>query len=306
MEGADRTVHTSRVAIDTRVAMTRKDAADSRISAKKSLGQHFLVDSAHLAQVVSAAELTPADLVLEIGPGKGVLTQELAARAGGVVAVELDDRLIAPLRNQFSALPHVHIVHGDILELDPPALIDDLCTSSVALQPATRGGQMVYKVVANLPYYITSAVLRHLLEASRRPTRIVVLVQLEVAQRICAEPGDLSLLALSVQYYAQPQLLHRVPAQAFRPVPNVDSAVLRLDVRSAPAVAVPAETFFLVARAGFSQKRKQLLNSLPAGLQRPKVAVLAALEGARIDPTRRAETLTLAEWGELCHTLEMA
>jgi len=290
--------------------MTREGAADIRIPAKKSLGQHFLVDSSHLAQVVSAAELTPADLVLEIGPGRGVLTEELAARAAGVVAVELDDRLIVPLRSQFAAQPHVQIVHGDILALDPLVLIKDLNaalpTLLAPLQLATGGGQVPYKVVANLPYYITSAVLRHLLEASWRPTRIVVLVQLEVAQRICAEPGDLSLLALSVQYYAQAHLLHRVPAQAFRPVPNVDSAVLRLDVRAAPAVAVPAETFFAVARAGFSQKRKQLRNSLPAGLQRPKTAVLAALEAAHIDPARRAETLTLAEWGELCGTLERA
>lgn len=258
---------------------------------KKSLGQNFLVDPVHLARIVAAAELTAADQVLEIGPGQGVLTQALAEQAGRVVAVELDDRLIAPLQERFAAQPKVQIVHGDILELDPAALM-------------AREGGTAYKVVANLPYYITSAALRHLLEAAPRPSLAVVLVQLEVAQRICASPGDLSLLAVSVQYYARPQLVSRVPAGAFRPAPKVDSAILRLEVLPAPAVATPAARFFTVVRAGFGQRRKQIANSLAAGLGLEKGAVTAALLAAGIAPARRAETLTLPEWERLCRALE--
>jgi 16S rRNA (adenine1518-N6/adenine1519-N6)-dimethyltransferase len=308
----------------------------AHVKAKKSLGQNFLHDRVYLDKIVEAADLAGDDLVLEIGPGEGVLTRELAARAAGVVAVELDDRLITPLRAMFATQwQRVQIVHGDILELDPPALIEDLAaglapstavraTHSARADTAPREGTLpdssqadaalaanvpfhldapAYKVVANLPYYITSAVLRHLLEARRTPTRAVVLVQYEVAERICAVPGDMSLLAVSIQYYAQPQLVLRVPAGAFRPIPKVDSAILRLDVYAGPAVDIPAEWFFAVVRAGFGQKRKQLLNSLTAGLARPKSEVIAALSAAGIDPMRRAETLALGEWAALCRCL---
>jgi 16S rRNA (adenine1518-N6/adenine1519-N6)-dimethyltransferase len=260
-----------------------------------------------LDKVVDAAELVTDDLVLEIGPGPGALTRELVAHAGGVIAVELDDRLITPLRAMFATqLDRVQIVHGDILELDPVALVDEFASRlpdahSAALVAAGSGPS--YKVVANLPYYITSAVLRQLLEAKRPPTRAVVLVQLEVAQRICAQPGDMSLLAVSVQYYAHPHLVQRVPAGAFRPIPKVDSAILQLDVYPQPLVDIAAEPFFTVVRAGFGQKRKQLLNSLSAGLGRPKVDIVAALQCAAIDPMRRAETLSLAEWSSLCRCL---
>lgn len=280
--------------------MTGRKAAthsDARLKAKKSLGQNFLNDPTYLRQIVDAAELNVSDHVLEIGPGQGALTRELAARAGQVTAVELDDRLITPLRAMFATRSHVRIVRGDILELDPAAL----------MRGEPEGGQgqagLAYKVVANLPYYITSAVLRHLLEAAQPPALAVVLVQLEVAQRICAQPGDLSLLAVSVQYYAAPRLVGRVPAGAFRPIPKVDSAILRLDVRARPVVETPATDFFAVVRAGFGQKRKQLLNSLTAGLAQPKTQVQAALECAGIDPMRRAETLALEEWDVLCRCL---
>ena len=284
--------------------MDRRSSALA-VKAKKSLGQNFLNDPHYLQRIVDAAELQFEDLVLEIGPAQGSLTRELAARVAGVVAVELDDRLITPLRAAFATqFQRVQIVHGDILELDPPALIDELA-ASMAGQDAAQAKGTAYKVVANLPYYITSAVLRQLLEARRPPTRAVVLVQLEVAQRICAEPGDMSLLAVSVQYYARPQLIERVPAGAFRPVPKVDSAILRLDVHPQPTVDIPAEPFFSVVRAGFGQKRKQLLNSLTAGLARPKPEIVAALECAQIDPMRRAETLALGEWAALCRCLTL-
>jgi len=263
------------------------------LNPKRSLAQNFLIDESHLARIAAAATLTATDQVLEIGPGMGALTKYLAAQAGRVVAVELDDRLIALLESQFADQPQVAIVHADILEVDPGLL---LTTPDLPPSP--------YKVVANLPYYITSAVLRHLLEATQPPATIVVLIQKEVAERICAAPGDMSILAVSVQFYATPQLVHHVPASAFYPRPKVDSAVLRLDRLSTPAVAdVDAATFFTIVRAGFSQKRKQLANTLSAGLHLPKAKATAALQAAHIDPTRRAETLSLAEWGNLVHTL---
>lgn len=262
------------------------------VQPKQSLAQNFLTDPLHLARIAAAAELVATDTVLEIGPGLGVLTQLLAAQAGRVIAVELDNRLIEPLRAQFAKQPQVQIVHGDILELAPGTLVQ-----------GAEGVAGAYKVVANLPYYITSAVLRHLLEAAVRPTQIVVLVQKEVAERICAQPGDLSLLAVSIQYYAVPTLVHHVPARAFYPPPKVDSAVLRLDVHPEPVVAdVNTESFFRVVRAGFSQKRKQLVNTLSTGLHLPKAEVMALLDRIGIDPKRRAETLTLAEWGSVCRT----
>ncbi|MDW8326043.1 MAG: 16S rRNA (adenine(1518)-N(6)/adenine(1519)-N(6))-dimethyltransferase RsmA [Anaerolineales bacterium] len=253
---------------------------------RKSLGQNFLVDEGALAKVTAAAELTPADTVLEIGPGLGSLTRYLAQVAARVVAVELDRNLLAPLKHVLADYPNVEIVHGDILNF----------------QPSTFNLPTGYKVVANIPYYITSAVIRHLLEAGTQPSRIVLTVQKEVAQRLCAPPGALSLLAVSAQFYSEPRVVARIPAGAFYPQPEVDSAVVRLDVRAQPAVKVPdAETFFRVVKAGFGQKRKQLRNALGAGLGLNSEAAEALLVRAGIDPKRRAETLTLAEWGKLAH-----
>lgn len=260
-----------------------------QIDPKRSLGQNFLIDSAHLDRIVAAAELTRADAVLEIGPGLGTLTERLAAQAGSVVAVELDDRLIELLIGRFAHLPSVRIVHGDILALEPAALLSDAA--------AFQACKQAYKVVANLPYYITSSVLRHLLESKPSPVLAVVMVQKEVAERICAQPGEMSLLAVSVQFYAAPRVVQQTPAGAFYPRPKVDSAVLRLDIYPEPVVTdVPPDRFFQVVRAGFGQKRKQLVNSLSAGLALPKAQVAAALHAAEIDPARRAETLALAEW----------
>ncbi len=265
---------------------------------KKSLGQNYLIDNSHLDRIAEAGDLSPADAVLEVGPGLGVLTRRLADRAGCVVAVELDDRLIDVLRSLFVERKNVTIIHGDILAQQPRAFF-----AAAGCHPPIDGSSG-YKVVANLPYYITSPVLRHLLEAAPPPLLTVVMVQREVAERICAQPGDMSILAVSVQFYAVPTIVQRVPAGAFYPRPAVDSAVLRLELRPAPAVPdVAPERFFRVVRAGFAQKRKQLLNSLSAGLGRPKEEVAAALAAARIDPRRRAETLALAEWGALCRAL---
>ncbi len=274
---------------------------------KKSLGQNFLVDESHLARIAAAADLTADDTVLEIGPGLGVLTRHLAAQAGRVVAVELDDRLIPVLAELFADQPHVSFVHADILKVDPAALLTD-DGRQTADEPATapRPSPLAppYKVVANLPYYITSAVLRHLLESAQPPTLAVVMVQREVAQRIVAGPGDMSLLAVGVQFFAEAKIVQKVPAGAFHPRPKVDSAVLRLDVRPQPAVTdVEPDWYFSVVRAGFGQKRKQLRNSVAAGLGMAKETVEAGLLNAGIDPQRRAETLSLTEWGALAKAL---
>jgi len=274
---------------------------------KKSLGQNFLVDESHLARIAAAAELTPADTVLEIGPGLGVLTRHLAAQAGRVVAVELDDRLIPILQELFADQPHVSFVHADILKVDPAAMLSDDGPQTADGESVTpRNSQFAtpYKVVANLPYYITSAVLRHLLESAQPPTLAVVMVQREVAQRIVAGPGDMSLLAVGVQFYAEAKIVQKVPAGAFHPRPKVDSAVLRLDIRPQPVVAdVEPGWYFSVVRAGFGQKRKQLRNSVAAGLGLSKEATEAGLAAAEIDPQRRAETLSLQEWGALAKIL---
>jgi 16S rRNA (adenine1518-N6/adenine1519-N6)-dimethyltransferase len=266
---------------------------------KRSLGQNFLVDETHLARIADAADLSKEDTVLEIGPGLGVLTRQLAQRAGRVIAVELDDRLIPILGELFADQPHVTFIHGDILTLDPADLIHSLQISNPQ-SPNPNPQPPAYKVVANLPYYITSAVLRHLLEAAHPPTVAVVMVQREVAQRMVAGPGDMSLLAVGVQFYAEARIVQRVPAGAFHPRPKVESAVVRLDVRPQPAVTgVEPAWYFAVVRAGFGQKRKQLANSLSAGLSLPKERIIAHMTAAQIDPRRRAETLSLAEWGEL-------
>lgn len=250
----------------------------------KRLGQNFLVDESALARVVAAAGLQPDEEVLEIGPGLGSLTRHLAAPGGRVAAVELDERLLPALREVVSAYQNVVIIQGDILKLDPAALVS----------------QDGYAVVANIPYYITSAVIRHLLEAHPRPSRIVLTVQREVAERICASPGDLSILALSVLVYGQPQIAGRIPAGAFYPAPKVDSAVVRIDLFPQPCLTGEAlEVYFRLVKAGFSQKRKNLRNAFSGGLRISAGEADRILSAAAIDPGRRAETLSLAEWQSL-------
>lgn len=259
------------------------------IRPSKGLGQNFLVDQAALEKIVAAAELAPGDVVLEIGAGLGALTERLARNAGRVVAVELDERMKGVLRETLSGLDNVALVQGDILALDPTELV----------RPATR-----YKVVANLPYYITSAVLRHLLEASLRPQRMVVTVQREVAERIVAGPGEMSLTAVSVQFYGQPKLLFRIKPGSFFPSPGVESAVVRVDMYDTPPVDIEdADAFFRIVKAGFAQRRKQLRNTLASGLHLPPEEVAARLRETGVDPKRRAQTLSLEEWARVAQAL---
>lgn len=283
------------------VVEVRELLARFNLRARKSLGQNFLIDDAALERIVAAAELTRDDAVLEIGPGLGTLTRRLAQAAGRVIAVEIDQNLIPVLRDTLAAYPNVELVQGDILQFDPSALVTQPPVQHANLS-ATRLPH--YKVVANLPYYITSAVARHLLEARPRPSRLILTVQLEVAQRLIAAPGDLSLLAVSVQFYGKPSLVTRIKAGSFYPAPKVDSAAVCIDVYPQPPVDVrDVGRFFAVVKAGFGQKRKQLRNALRAGLPLPTQAIDAALAQAHVDPKRRAETLTLTEWAALAEAL---
>jgi 16S rRNA (adenine1518-N6/adenine1519-N6)-dimethyltransferase len=262
----------------------------------KRLGQNFLVDPPALQRVVDAAGLKPADAILEVGPGLGGLTRYLAQAGRQVVAVELDGRLLPPLREVLKPYPNVRIVEGDILQFDLAKL----------LAPAlVEGGQNAgnppgYVVVANIPYYITSALIRHLLEGSLPPQRLTLTVQAEVARRICALPGEMSLLAIGVQVYGKPQVAAHIPAGAFYPAPQVDSAVVRVELYPEPRFPNSIlDQLFRLAKAGFSQKRKMLRNALAGGLGIPPAQAEALLRSAGVEPTRRAETLSLDEWGEL-------
>jgi len=255
------------------------------LRADKKLGQNFLQDPFALESIASAADIQPTDTVLEVGPGLGSLTRYLAVAARQVIAVELDADLIPPLEAVTKPYDNVHIVHGDILKISPQELIHEAG----------------YLVVANIPYYITSAIIRHLLENEPKPRRIVLTIQKEVADRICAKPGDMSLLALSVQVYGKPHIAKRIPANAFFPAPKVDSAVLCIDIYPSPRIQLELlDTFFKLIKAGFSQKRKTLRNSLSSGLHISAPNAEGLLKNATIDPMRRAETLSIEEWKLLC------
>ncbi|MBN1537323.1 MAG: ribosomal RNA small subunit methyltransferase A [Anaerolineales bacterium] len=263
----------------------------------KRLGQNFLVDSVALGKVVEAADLTDDDAVLEVGAGLGSLTRYLAVGAGFVTAIELDERLFHVLTKVMAPFDNVRLVQGDILALDPAALFE-----SGTPQKIDKG----YVVAANIPYYITSAVIRHLLEARRQPQRVVLTVQREVAERICAKPGDMSLLALSVQVYGEPEITARIPAGAFYPAPQVDSSVVRVRLLKDPVIPPrQLKSFFRLAKAGFSQKRKTLRNALAGGMQWSPMQAGEILQSAGIDPQRRAETLSLEEWGKLVDAFEI-
>jgi 16S rRNA (adenine1518-N6/adenine1519-N6)-dimethyltransferase len=256
----------------------------------KRLGQNYLVDQEALRRIVSAAGVQPNDALLEIGAGLGSLTRYLALAGRQVTAVELDGRLIPALQEVLAPFSNVRIVEGDILQYDPAELMGEI----------QQEGEAGYVVVANIPYYITSPLIRHLLEARLRPSRLTLTVQAEVAERVTAGPGEMSLLALSVQVYGKPEIVARIPAGAFYPAPQVDSAVVRVEIFSEPLFPPPAlELVFRLAKAGFSQKRKMLRNSLAAGLHVTPAQAEVMLLTAGIEPTRRAETLSLDEWGRL-------
>ncbi len=259
---------------------------------KKRLGQHFLIDEAVLERILSTAELSPGDIVVEVGPGLGILTEGLARRGAKVIAVELDSKLVALLKKRLAAFPDVKIVHADILEVALRQLLRDNLPAS----ELSRG----YKVIANLPYYITSPVLTHFLEAQSRPSKMVVMVQKEVGEAIAATPGKMRLLSVKAQFYSQPAIIAYVPAASFYPPPKVGSVILRLDVYSRPPIEVSdVAGFFDIVMHGFRSPRKQLRNSLAHSLGMPPSQVASLLGKAGIEAKRRAETLSLKEWREL-------
>ncbi|MBI2848691.1 MAG: ribosomal RNA small subunit methyltransferase A [Chloroflexi bacterium] len=261
------------------------------LRAKKSLGQNFLLDDSILAHVLTASDLTLQDLVLEIGPGLGILTTKLAERAKRVIAVELDPQLASFLKHVLAPYHNIELFQGDILRTSLLELIKE---------NIYEGAPSEYKVVANLPYNITSPVLRYFLEAPLKPSLMVVMVQKEVAKRLTAQPGDMSLLSIAVQLYGKPRIIHFVPARCFYPAPKVDSAIVRIDIFPKPAVDIgDGVRFFQVVHAGFSHPRKQLHNSLAEGLGIPSSESAHILEEAGIAPKRRAETLALEEWSRL-------
>lgn len=253
--------------------------------AKKSLAQNFLTDRRIVSRIIAAADIVPDDNVLEIGPGRGILTRPLADRAASLTAVELDDDLAAALTAEFAERSHVSIVHADARQVDIASLLTD-------------GAR--YKLVANLPYYAAQPIIRRFLEAERQPTMMVVMVQREVARNMTAAPGDMSLLSVATQLYGKPRIVGSVPPRAFRPAPKVTSAIVRIDVYSRLALDLDsADAFFTLVRAGFSAPRKQIHNCLQNGLTITRVDAEAVLQSANIDPKRRPQTLSLDEWGDL-------
>lgn len=264
---------------------------------KKSLGQNFLIDTNILDKIVAAAELDENKGALEIGPGIGALTEQLAKASGRVTAVEIDQRLLPVLAETLSPYPNVSVVHGDVLKLDLTALIDE-----------RFAGLDEVSVVANLPYYVTTPIIMKLLEEKLPLANIVVMIQKEVADRMASRPGtkDYGSLSVAVQYYCEPQLVSIVPHTVFIPEPKVDSAIIRLKLRKAPPVAVRDETlFFQTVQAAFAQRRKTLGNNLLARFfaKDQREAMNSLLAGIGLDPSRRGETLDMAEFARLADAL---
>ena len=259
------------------------------VQPKKSLGQNFMHDPNMLDKVVKAADVTGSDIVVEVGAGTGALTDVLARVAGQVFAIEIDERMRPLLEERFEERENVYLVFGDILKTDVNALLaaDD------------------YLVVANMPYYISTAILWRFLEARRAPRRLVVTMQYEVAERIIGTQGAMHLLSMAVQFYGEPSIMGKLSPAVFWPRPNIDSAIVRIETHTEPPVNVPSRAaFFRVLRAGFRLKRKQLKNSLGSGLGIRAREAAALLQAAGVDPQRRAETLSLQEWARLSWMVE--
>ncbi|MEK9157838.1 MAG: 16S rRNA (adenine(1518)-N(6)/adenine(1519)-N(6))-dimethyltransferase RsmA [Patescibacteria group bacterium] len=258
------------------------------IDAKKSLGQNFLINEGIIEKIIISADLTAEDTVLEVGPGTGNLTRALVATGARVIAVEKDHRAIEDLQAEFSA-PQIEIIEKDILEFKP----EDY--------GLTEGN---YKIVANLPYYITSHFIRNVFEEWPQPTSIVIMVQKEVAKRIMSKPPEMNLLALSVKYYAEPEIVTYVSRGSFRPMPTVDSAVIKLTPRTEYALPVEKEAlFFAILKSAFAEKRKQLINTLPTIIGMNKQGTTELLKQIGLSPQTRPETVSMEYWLILVNSL---
>lgn len=263
----------------------------------KTLGQNFLINPSVCPKMAELCGAGPGCGVLEIGPGIGVLTRELAQRAEKVAAVELDQRLLPVLEETLDGFSNVNVIHGDAMKIDLKALI------------AQEFPGLEAAVCANLPYYITSPVIMRLLEERLPVSAVTVMVQKEAAERLCAEPGTRACGAVSVavRYFSEPEILFQVSRGSFLPAPNVDSAVIRLKIRKEPTVRVSEEAlFFRAVKAAFGQRRKAIVNSLCSGLAQPKELVAEALQGAGIAPNLRAEQLSMEQFAALAEELGKA
>ncbi len=265
-------------------------------AALKGLGQHFLIDKGTLRKIIEAAEIGLNDIVLEIGPGIGTLTQELAQKVKKVIAIEKDQKMCEVLKETLKDFKNVEIIHGDVLN------------TKYKIQNTK------YKIVANLPYYITSPAIRKFLEIDTPPSEMILMVQKEVAQRICAMPPDMNLLAVSVQFYSEPEIISYVSKKSFWPEPKVDSAIIKLKIKNERS-KIDKNLFFKIVKAGFSQPRKQLINNLSRlnfssknlsgqtkGLELSKEGARKWLLKNKIQPAQRAETLTIENWISLTKT----
>lgn len=246
------------------------------------LGQNFLTNEAIARQIVESANLSTRDNVLEIGPGGGILTKYLADSGTRILAIEIDQRLIESLKKNFE---NIEVIEGDILKTDLPRLIEE-------------NNFQNYKVVANLPYYITSRIIRLLLETKYPPTEMILMVQKEVGERIVALDGKESILSISVKFYADPEILFEVPRENFEPVPKVDSVVIRIK-RKKEIPDVDTRKFFSLVRAGFSAKRKMLVNNLSSRFEIPKAEMSEKIKKAGLNPAVRAEKLRAEDWVKL-------
>jgi 16S rRNA (adenine1518-N6/adenine1519-N6)-dimethyltransferase len=247
----------------------------------KTMGQNFLIDGNILDKIIEAADIQPTETIIEVGPGIGTLTRALASKAKKVIAIEKDPAMLEILKETLADIDNVQVILGNILEAAIPIPKE-------------------YKVVANVPYYITSPIIRLFLEAKIQPKAMILMIQKEVAQRICAKPPEMSLLAVSVQFYAEPKIAWPVSRGCFWPAPNVDSAIIKIVPKDLAAQVgkfpISSERFFAVAKAGFLHPRKKLSSNLAEGLGKEKVQTEDWLQKAGISPGQRAETLTLTNW----------
>ncbi len=258
----------------------------------EKLGQNFLSDESIAQKIVESANLSGGDLVLEIGPGKGILTEKLAKKAKQVVAIEIDKNLAKRLRNKFSNQKNIEIIENDILQIDLKKL-----------KTKYNVPEREYKIIANIPYYITSKIIRLFLESDFPPQEMILMVQKEVAQRIIATLGKMSLLSVSVQYFSQPKMLFEVSRNFFSPIPKVDSAVISIKTKSKQPDKKTTKHFFRVVRTGFSSRRKTLLNNLSSGFNIEKYKLLNILEDLNFSKNTRAQELSIEEWKILAKKL---
>lgn len=260
---------------------------------KKHLGQNFLRDHVFLERIIRSVDFEGVDFVLEIGPGEGILTERLMRFPPKVFAVELDNSLAKKLKKRFEKEKKLEVINQDILKLNLPEFF-----ANQKGRLGIQGEAFRYKIVANIPYYITSPIIRLFLETPFQPEEMILMVQKEVARRICSRPGEMSLLGLSVNYYAFPEVLFEVPKEAFWPVPEVDSAVIRIKLEKKWEKDVD-KLFFRIARMGFSARRKTLVNNLAAGLGIPKDQVASRLEEVGFSRKARPQELGVSDWRKI-------